>query len=108
MFNITSSRDFLAKLEADFADYQGNPGSARLALNCAITAYHLHKWAWGDWLTADLATRKALGIGSKIESFLAYMDRACVWFSAVQALTNGTKHFSRKPSIKAMHVGLLP
>ena len=42
MFDIITSRDFLAKLEADFADFEKEPGSARLALNCAITGYHLH------------------------------------------------------------------
>ena len=30
MFSIDTSRDFLAKLEADFADYAREPGSGRV------------------------------------------------------------------------------
>ena len=48
MFDIITSRDFLAKLEADFEDYERNPQSARHAVNCVITAYHIHEWVWGD------------------------------------------------------------
>jgi len=34
MFEINTSRDFLAKLEADFADFEKEPRPARSALNC--------------------------------------------------------------------------
>ncbi|CAN7616764.1 hypothetical protein LJR009_005500 [Bosea sp. LjRoot9] len=107
MFGITTSHDFLSKLEADFADFEQQPESARLALNCAITAYHLHEWVWGDWLKTDYKTRKAIGIRDR-EGFLQWIDRACPWFSTVQALTNGTKHFQRRDDFKALKVGLLP
>jgi hypothetical protein len=46
MFGMTTSRDFLWKLEADFDDFMKEPRSARLAVNCALTAYHLHDWVW--------------------------------------------------------------
>jgi hypothetical protein len=92
MFDMTTSRDFLWKLEADFDDFMEEPHSARLAVNCALTAYHLHEWVWGDWLKADYATWKSLGIRDK-ESFLAWIDKACPWFSTIQELANGTKHF---------------
>jgi len=92
MFNIITSRDFLWKLEADFDEFAKEPHSTRLALNCALTAYHLHEWVWGDWLKTDYATWKKLGIRDK-DSFLAWIDKACPWFSTIQELTNGTKHF---------------
>ena len=58
MFDIVTSQEFLAKLEADCTDFKAQPDSARHALNCIITAYHLHEWVWGDWLNADYATWK--------------------------------------------------
>jgi hypothetical protein len=44
MFDIITSRDFLGKLEADYKDFKAQSDSARYALNCIITAYHLHVW----------------------------------------------------------------
>jgi hypothetical protein len=74
MFDMTTSRDFLWKLEADFDDFMKKPHSVRLAVNCALTAYHLYEWVWGDWLKTDYATWKSLGIRDK-ESFLAWIDQ---------------------------------
>ena len=82
MFSIDTSRDFLAKLEADFTDYAKEPGSGRLALTCAMTAYHLHEWVWGDWLKTDYAVWKTLGIRD-LETFLAWIDRTCPWFQVI-------------------------
>jgi hypothetical protein len=107
MFGITTSREFLAKLEGDFADFMQEPGSGRLALNCAVTAYHLHDWVWREWLKNDKATRQALGIGKHKREFLAWIDRACVWFIWIQELATGAKHFE-PTSFKARHVSLLP
>ncbi len=107
MFDIITSRDFLAKLEADFADYAKEPGSGCLALNCALTAYHMHEWVWGDWLKTDYAVWKALDIRDD-KSFLAWIDKACPWFPVIQALTNGAKHFARNQPFQALRVGAPP
>jgi hypothetical protein len=98
IFDIANSRDFLWKLEADFDEFMKEPGSGRLALNCALTAYHLHEWVWGDWL-------KAQKIFKNKDAFLAWIDTACPWFRAMQELANGTKHFGPGPSFKAEFVG---
>jgi hypothetical protein len=71
MFDITTSRDFYAKLVADFDDFMAEPDSGRLALNCAITAYHLYEWVWGDWLKTDYVTQKVLGVRDR-DSFAAW------------------------------------
>ena len=104
MFDIINSRAFYAKLVADFDDFMKEPYSARLALNCAITAYHLHEWVWGDWLKSDYAVWKVLGIRDK-DTFLAWIDRVCPWFPAVQDLANGAKHFVRDQGFQTMRVG---
>ena len=62
MFDLTNSRDFYAILVEDFDDFMAEPHSARRAVHCAITAYHLHEWVWGDWLKHDYDVWKALGI----------------------------------------------
>ena len=76
MFDIVTCRDFLAKLNADFDDFLKQQDSARLALNCIVTAYHLHEWVWGDWLKTDHAAWKQLGIRDK-ETFIAWIEHEC-------------------------------
>ena len=44
-FDIVTCQDFHAKLTADFDDFAKEEDSGRVALNCAITAYHLHESA---------------------------------------------------------------
>jgi hypothetical protein len=107
VFDITTSRDFLAKLEADFDDFMKQPESARLALNCAITAYHLHEWVWGDWLKTDYAVWKALKIRDR-DTFRAWIDGACPWFETIEELTIGAKHFGSAQSFKTERVGAPP
>ena len=103
MFDIVSCRDFHDKLNADFDDFIKEPTSARLALNCIITAYHLHEWIWGDWLKTDHAAWKLLGIKDK-SSFVAWIERECPGFSTVQDLANGAKHFNRNQDVQTSHV----
>jgi hypothetical protein len=55
MFDITTCRELYQKLKADFDDFAKERDSARLALICIITAYHLHKWVRGDCLKSDFA-----------------------------------------------------
>lgn len=104
MFDITTCRDFHKKLRADFDDFAKEQASARLALNCIVTAYHLHEWVWGDWLKTDHAAWKELGIRDK-ESFVAWIERECPAFRIVQDLANGAKHFVREQSVGTSHVG---
>lgn len=104
MFDLANSQDFYAVLVADFDDFMAEPHSARRALHCAITAYHLHEWVWGDWLRTDRATKATLGISDK-RSFLGWIDRHCVWFPGVQGLANGTKHFARNQGFDTMRIG---
>jgi hypothetical protein len=76
---------------------------ARIALNCAITAYHMAEWVWGDWLNKNEAIKKQLGI-TDLDSFKAWIDARLPEFTAVQSITNGTKHFNRKAFGQARRV----
>jgi hypothetical protein len=103
MFDIITSRDFLAKLEADYTDFKAQSDSARHALNCLTTAYHLHEWVWGDWLKTDYATWNMLGIRDEA-SFKKWLDDAWPGFALVQSLANGAKHFARRITVEAKRV----
>ncbi|WP_296346363.1 hypothetical protein [Reyranella sp.] len=97
MFNIKTSRDFYKKLLEDFADLQDNPTSARIAINCSITAYHMHEWIWGDWLKSDHGTWRILGIRDKV-TFINWLDSSAPYFQLMQDICNGSKHFDRRTS----------
>ena len=103
MFDIITSRDFLSKLEADYADFKAHPDSPRHALNCIITAYHLHEWIWGDWLKADFVTWSKLSIRDK-ETFRGWLLDEWTGFVVVENLANGAKHFVRKTSAETQRV----
>jgi hypothetical protein len=61
----------------------------------------------GDWLKTDYATWSTLGIRDK-DSFLAWIDKACVWFRTIQHFANGAKHFGSSEDFKAERVGAPP
>ena len=103
-FNITTCRDFYEKLKADFADFAEAQDSARLALNCIITAYHLHEWVWGNCLKTNHDKWKELGIRDR-DSFVAWIERECPAFTTVQDLANGTKHFFQQQDVETRHIG---
>ncbi len=105
MFNITTASDFYSMLVEDFDDFVKEPHSARRAMHCAITAYHLHEWVWGDWLSKSKAAREALGVsGRDKDLFLQWIDQHCIWFRIVQDLANGTKHFARQTGFDTLLV----
>jgi hypothetical protein len=95
MFGIQNSRDFYEKLVAEFEDLHHDPMSARIAVNCAITAYHLAEWIWGDWLKSDAVAKAALVINT-LDEFKEWVDSQTPYFAAMQSITNGTKHFNQK------------
>jgi hypothetical protein len=104
MFDLVTSHDFYAMLVQDFDEFMDEQSSARRALHCAITAYHLHEWVWGDWLAKDYGTWKALGIRDR-DAFFGWIDHVCPWFPVIQNLANGTKHFIRDPGFESKKIG---
>jgi hypothetical protein len=95
MFDMVNSRDFYQKLVEDFDDFMSNIASARHAMNCAITAHHMADWVWGDFVKGDEALKLQLGVRDK-DGFMQWIDGQTVWYSLVQSISNGSKHFIRK------------
>jgi hypothetical protein len=108
MFDLNTSHDFYAMLVDDFDDYMAEPHSARRALHCAITAYHLPEWVWSDWLKKDLVVQKELGIRNKKDAFLSWVDRNCVGFKNIRDLANGSKHFRPNQGFETKRVTAAP
>jgi hypothetical protein len=95
MFTITNSKDFYEKLVDEFNDFHKNLTSARIALNFAITAYHMAEWVWGDWLKGDMKAKAVMSVNT-VNEFKDWLDIQCPIFTAMQGITNGTKHFDRR------------
>jgi hypothetical protein len=89
---------------ADFDDFMENQDSARHAMNCAITAHHMHDWVWSDYLKSDETTRTAMGISKDKNEFIRWIDANSVWFGMVQEISNGSKHFGRQSSFETHRV----
>ena len=101
MLSFNNSRDFYAKLLAEFDDFMAQQDSPRHAMNCAITAYHVHDWVWNDFVKRDSALRATLGIGSKKHEFAEWIvHKGSIWFSLVGEIANGSKHFGRGTSFR--------
>lgn len=49
-FDIKYSRDLLQKLIEDFEELKNNPLSSRIAINCAMTAWHLTDWVFKEYI----------------------------------------------------------
>lgn len=107
MFDVVTARDFYAMLVQDFDDFIDKPHSARRAMHCAISAYHLHEWVWADWLKADRQVRDLLNVQSKGE-FVEWIGRANWHFPTVREIATGSKHFHRSSSLDAVRVQAAP
>ena len=107
MFDIETSKDFYAVLVQDFDDFMSESYSARRALHCAITAYHLREWIWHDLVENDHNLRATLGVTDEA-SFNAWVNKKCVWFQTVRDLTNGAKHFKSRGDFQTMRVKAPP
>ncbi|MCP1838753.1 hypothetical protein ACVIHI_008321 [Bradyrhizobium sp. USDA 4524] len=92
MFDITNCRDFYLKLVAEYEDFLKDPVSARVAINFALTAYHLSEWVWKEWLAADKALQAKLGFMPK-EQLKEWVCRHNPLLADMRSIANGSKHF---------------
>src|SRR5579862_2437461 len=96
VFDINNSRDFLSKLEMDYADFKVQPDSARHALNCIITAYHLKDWVWRDLFEGEgNEARRCINNFANKLSFEGWLESSWHRFKITQSLANGAKHMNR-------------
>lgn len=94
-FGIKSSKDFLNKLIADFDGYLESGNSSRIALNCAMTSWHLTEWIYHEF---DFKNQY-----SNEYKFQQHIKGLCSSLQIMHDLSNGTKHFklkTHKPEVK--------
>ena len=95
MFDIVDSAQFYRMVVADYDEFIAEQHSARRALHCAISTYHLYEWIWADWLKPNKVLQSRLGIRDRDE-FLRWIMKHCIWFVWTKDLANGTKHCIRR------------
>lgn len=94
MFDVRDSIGFYKLMIENYDDFVENSGSSRHAINCAISAFHIAEWIWGDWLSSDHETWKKLEGVRDLDTFKQWLDRQTPWFRVVQGVANGSKHFA--------------
>jgi len=77
MFAITNAADFLAFVQTNLAAVDEDIADTGRALNCILSAYHLHEWVWAR----SLKDRAPLQLGGKTvrtkQDFVAWVETAC-------------------------------
>ena len=86
-FDITTARDFYNKLKEDILDFKSAPTSSRLAINCAMTSWHLGEWIFNefhDLLSPEFVNVKAYQLDLRTSQ--------CPSLEIMRLITNGSKH----------------
>ncbi|MFT3846420.1 MAG: hypothetical protein QM725_15290 [Lacibacter sp.] len=102
-FDIKSTKDFYNKLLEEYEDFQNNKTSTRIALNCAMTAWHLTEWVYHELSQKINNAPKSISLSKKeIKDFQDELKKQCLSLQIVNDLTDGTKHclLSRNATIK--------
>jgi hypothetical protein len=84
-FEINTTALFFRKLIEDHEDFYKDRTSSRVALNCVMTAWHLHEWVYNEYNLSSTYP--------KLRIYQDYLKVSCPSFQLMQDLANGTKHF---------------
>ena len=85
-FDIKTSQDFFKKLLDDYEEFCKNKTSPRIALNCAMTAWHLI-----DWLFRE---KNPTAAKQEIGNFRKPLIEKCPSLQIMRDLTTGAKHYT--------------
>ncbi len=86
-FEIKTSVNFFKKLLEDYEEFCLNKTSSRIALNCAMTTWHLTEWVYNEFSNQFLSE-----FGNLIP-FQKEIKQQCPSFQIMRDLANGTKHY---------------
>lgn len=92
-FNIKKPIDFLNKLREDYGEFCNDDTSSRIALNCAMTAWHLTDWVFNEYNSTISINFPTLA------SYQEDMKVRCPSLQIMHDVTNGTKHYELKRHI---------
>lgn len=94
-FDIRTPKDFYNKLITDFEDYKKSDNSSRIALNCAMTSWHL-----SDWVYHGFNIKNSY---AKLVNYQQHVKSICPSLQIMHDIANGSKHFKlefHKPKIQ--------
>jgi hypothetical protein len=86
-FDIKNSKDFNNKLREDSSEFMKDTLSSRVAINCAMTAWHLTEWVFHEYFPSDFKDEK---------EFQAKIKLRCPSLQVMHDISNGTKHYVLK------------
>jgi len=86
-FDIKTSKDFFKKLLADYDEFCTDPTSSRVALNCAMTAWHLTEWTYSEFNHSLSNQFRTLAL------YQQDLKQQCNSLQTMHDLANGTKHY---------------
>jgi len=103
-FDIKTSEDFFKKLQEDYKEFCIDKTSSRVALNCAMTAWHLTEWIYNEYNSQLISNY------STLTAFQIDIKRQCPSLQIMHDIANGTKHYlltRHRPIIKdtTLHQG---
>jgi hypothetical protein len=94
-FEIKNSKDFLDKLKKDFKDYLDSNNYSRMAINCAMTSWHLTEWIYHEY---------NFNKKFKKNNYQKHIKKLCPSLQIMHDISNGSKHYKldwHKPLIEA-------
>lgn len=92
-FTIKDSKDFLNKLIEDHFEYEKDVLSSRVAINCAMTAWHLIDWIYHEFKPNTVT----------LFEFQNELKTQCSSLKIMHDITKGSKHYRltrHKPEVK--------
>ena len=96
-FDIKTSKDFFNKLLTDYDEFSSNTTSSRVALNCAMTAWHLTEWIYSEF------NQSLCNHFTTLALYQQDLKRQCTSLQIMHDLANGTKHYlltKHRPIVK--------
>jgi hypothetical protein len=84
-FDIQTSVFFFNDLKEEYAVYRENIISSRIAINCALRAWHLTEWIYKEY---NLCTQFF-----EIHLYQKHIKSECPSLQIMQDISNGSKHF---------------
>jgi hypothetical protein len=102
-FGIINSEHFFEKLEEEFKDFIGDRISARHAINCSLTSWHLSDWVFHEYFSSDdkyqdsekIKIRrdfKEIKLITGIMKFQNDIIKECPELEFMKLISNGSKH----------------
>lgn len=86
-FSIKKPEDFFKKLQEDYIEFCKDKTSSRVALNCAMTAWHLTEWIYNEY------NSQLIHSFQKLSDFQSFIKVQCPSLQIMHDIANGTKHY---------------